>query len=555
MQKLISIFTAAFALMAVALLPEWIGRSVHATASRSRAQTKATADLSVTKTGTPNPAPAGADIVYTIVVTNNGPEVAPGVIFNDLPSAVTAFVSIDAPGWTTQTPPVGFTGNISGRNPAIQPGASSTITITMRTNANLPVGSLFSNVVNVGGDLTDPNPNNNAATQTTAVSGATGRADLAVSITDIPDPVASGQRLSYTITVNNLGPNVANDVSITTSHPANTTLASVTSNGSKCTAPAAGLSGSISCNFTAIPVNGSASITVTVNVIAASGSTLTESGSVTSGTPDPNMGNNSASTTTTVQGGGLVRLRWTQPVPSAANPAPAPTGLVVLGGGSTPGTESENLSEQESPLDVTGPCTLVRVNIYKSESTPVQTTPANRWASVPPNQLESTMAVAPAGSFYVITNVWNCNGTEVESGGSNEAGVPAGPTFDRIKIKPSGKMKIFGNGFTDPTMVFINGVAFSRAAVFTDSTFIVQKGSLVDGRISLDVLLPGVPAVVSAQTSNGGIGSTTFTLPTQFSSVTTGGLTSQDSQSSTNKKEGSHASPFARGVGAAHGGR
>ena len=553
MQKLISAFAAVLALAAVALLPQWMGRTVQARAFRVLPAAGGIADVSVTKTASPNPAPAGADILYTVVVRNNGPEVATGVILNDLPSAVTAFISIDAPGWSVATPAVGATGNISCRNPAIQPGISSTITITMRLSPNLPAGSLFSNVVNVGGDFTDPNPNNNAVTQTTAVSTAAGRADLAVSISDSPDPVASGRRVNYTITVNNLGPNAANDVSIITSLPRNTTLASVSSNGSKCAEPPAGGVGSINCNFTTVPVNGSASITVTANVIAVSGTSLTAIASVTSGTPDPNMGNNLASTSTAVEGGGIVRLRWTQPAPTAANPAPAPTGLVAVPGGLTAEAESDAPALQETPVYVTGPCSLVRVNVYKAESTPVQTIPANRWASVPPDQLESTMAVAPAGSFYIITNVWNCGGTEVESGGSNETGVPAGPTFNNIKVKPSGKMKISGSGFTDPTTVFINGVAFSRMAVFNDSTFIVQKGPLVDGRFSLDLLLPGVPAVVSAQTSSGGVGSTTFTLPTPLVGIATGDVTSQ--KASAQKKEVAHATPLAHGAGAARGRR
>ena len=119
------------------------------------------------------------------------------------------------------------------------------------------------------------------------------------------------------------------------------------------------------------------------------------------------------------------------------------------------------------------------------------------------------MAAAPGGSFYVITNVWKCGDMTVESGGSNQASVPAGPTIDRLKV--GGKIKTIGSGFTDPAQVFLDGIGFSKPAVFGDNTVVIQKGTLIDGRSILDVVTPGKTVVISVRNSNGGISSRAFT--------------------------------------------
>jgi hypothetical protein len=119
------------------------------------------------------------------------------------------------------------------------------------------------------------------------------------------------------------------------------------------------------------------------------------------------------------------------------------------------------------------------------------------------------MAAAESGSFYVITNVWQCGDTTVESGGSNQAGVPAGPTINRMKV--GGKIKAIGEGFTDPAEIFLDGVGFKKPAAFRDSTLIVQKGALTDGRFIGDIVTAGKTVVISVRNSNGGISSLAFT--------------------------------------------
>jgi hypothetical protein len=115
----------------------------------------------------------------------------------------------------------------------------------------------------------------------------------------------------------------------------------------------------------------------------------------------------------------------------------------------------------------------------------------------------------------VVTSLWGCGGTIIESGltgsgGSNQTGVPAGPVI--LSIKAGGKIKATGTGFTDDVQVFIGAVGFSRpASVRNENTLVVQKGALADGSNLGDVLTPGKTVIMSFRNRNGGIGSFSFT--------------------------------------------
>jgi hypothetical protein len=145
---------------------------------------------------------------------------------------------------------------------------------------------------------------------------------------------------------------------------------------------------------------------------------------------------------------------------------------------------------------------------------PVQTIPANLWVALPPTT-NTSVPVAPGGTFYAVTTLWNCGGNIVESGltgsdGSNQTGVPAPPTVMSVRV--GGKVRATGAGFTDSVAVFLEGVAFTKAAsVRNDNTLLIQKGTLVDGRSVSDVLLQGKTVLMSFRNSNGGIGAFAYT--------------------------------------------
>ncbi|MFY9555446.1 MAG: DUF11 domain-containing protein [Blastocatellia bacterium] len=334
------------------------------------------------------------------------------------------------------------------------------------------------------------------------------QADLGIMLTPSASTVASGERFIYTIRASNSGPGTATGVMVNTSTPVGTTLATISASQGTFTSPGVGGTGAIICSLGSIAVGGSATITISVNVLAASGSSLSDAATVSSSLADPNPANNSATAGTPVQGGGVVKLIWDQPTPSASNPTPAPINLRVVAG-ELAATEFRSTDSADSASALAdSPCALLRVNVYKSDVQPVLTMPDNLWKSVPRDQLQTAMAAAPGGSFYVITNVWQCGDETIESGGSNQASVPAGPTLARVKV--GRKIKVIGSGFTDPAQVFLDGVEFVKQTVFADSTLVVQKGALTDGRTITDVVRPGRTVIISVRNSNGGLSSIAF---------------------------------------------
>ena len=123
--------------------------------------------------------------------------------------------------------------------------------------------------------------------------GASGLADLSLTKTVDDTTVFSGDTVTFTLTVQNLGPSSAQDVMV--NDPIDTAsfgdVDAVASQGS-CDA-------TVSCSLGTIAANGTATITVTATVLARN-TTLTNTATASSSTPDPNPDNNQASATVTV---------------------------------------------------------------------------------------------------------------------------------------------------------------------------------------------------------------------------------------------------------------
>jgi uncharacterized repeat protein (TIGR01451 family) len=128
-------------------------------------------------------------------------------------------------------------------------------------------------------------------------------ADLSILKSDSPDPVPAGMNLTYTITVNNEGPDAAQFVFMEDSLPAGTTFVSLSAPaGWSCETPTVDSGGDVSCSIDPLAVGSSVfTLTVLVDTTVADGTVLSNTATVSSETADPNPGSESATVTTTVQ--------------------------------------------------------------------------------------------------------------------------------------------------------------------------------------------------------------------------------------------------------------
>ncbi len=237
------------------------------------------ADVAVTIGGPADPLAIGAQAVYQVQVTNNGPATATNVLVTDTFGANVRIVGATAPGLTF-TP----NGNVIVANlGSLANGSTTTLTVTVIPTAS---GAILDTAA-VQADQIDPNPSNNSAVANNLVNPA----DLAVTVTGSPGSVVVGAPITYLVTVTNTGPTTAANVILNNSLPAGSTLISSRASQGAVALAGTALTGNLG---TLAP---GASATVTIVVSSASVASDVDTASVTSDAYDPNPANNTASAT------------------------------------------------------------------------------------------------------------------------------------------------------------------------------------------------------------------------------------------------------------------
>jgi uncharacterized repeat protein (TIGR01451 family) len=277
------------------------------------------ADLSVTQVDDPDPVAAGSSLVYTLTISNKGPDSADSATLSDPLPAGTTFQALAAPaGWSCVTPAAGANGTVSCSTASFAVG-SDVFTLTVGVDAGTANGTVLSNTVAVASASVDPNPGaETAGADTTVVASTTA---VAITKTDSPDPVLAGANLTYTLTASNNGGVELESATVADTLPAGTTFVSLAAPaGWNCTMPAAGGTGTVSCD--AAPFTpGSAVFTLVVQVDPQQpGGTVLANQALLNVTDGGRTTTQTAEATTGVQGGSV--------------PPPVPTlgevGLIVL---------------------------------------------------------------------------------------------------------------------------------------------------------------------------------------------------------------------------------
>ncbi len=426
-------------------------------------------DLKVTKTHVGN-FTRGSSASYTISVSNVSTLGATSgvVTMNDtLPIGLTP-TGASGTGWSC---------SISGQTVSCVradslPVASSYASITLNATVLQSAPATVTNTATIAGG-NDANLLNNVATDVALVVSS---ADLAVSDAASPNPVAAGSNITYTQIVTNNGPSAADNATLVTAVPLNTTFVSLVGPaGWSCLTPAIGGTGSVVCSNANMPgsTSGTFTLVVKVNNAVANGTIITGTVSVGSAASDPISSNNRASATTVVGTSGPDLT-----VTNAASPNPVQAGnnitytQVVTNTGSTAataGTFSEATPANTSFVSVTPPTGWTCTSFPAS--------PCTR-ASVPAGTSGTFTVVykvsALATSGTVITDTVTVNASN-QSFGPNSATatdvVAAATQADLALSTAAAPSKVLaGNDITYTQTITNNGPAAATSASFTEAT-------------------------------------------------------------------------------------
>ena len=308
------------------------------------------ADLSVAKAIVTDPVVAGEAVEWAITVTNNGPSQALDVDVSDTPPVgVTGVVmTIDPADGTC----VGLTCTI----PTLPSGATVAIGVVGDLDPAAPDASTIANAAEVASAATpDPEPANDAVVSAPAT--VTTSADLTIEKTTVTTPIVAGGPVEWSITVINVGPSDAQNVTVDDTLPAEAVDVSLAPDQGTC--DAAG-----SCDLGTIVAGGSVDIVVTATVdpAAPDGGDLANSATVVADTADPDPGSNTAAALDTITTVADVGVALTAPVVVTPG-APATWTVALTNAGAS---DAQNVvvafpvpdGVTITDLDPDGPCVL-----------------------------------------------------------------------------------------------------------------------------------------------------------------------------------------------------
>jgi|GEM_PF-1634623 len=238
------------------------------------------ADLSVTKSDSADPVLVGDIFTFTLAVENLGPSAAADVVVQDTLPAGVSFVS--AVGCTHSA------GTVSCNIGALGSGASALRYIAVQAETT----GVITNTATVSASTLDPDTANNTDSETTLINLP--EADLAIA-KHAPTLAYTGDIVTYTIVITNLGPNTALSVVVTDTLPSGTSLVHANSTHGACTG-----TGPVVCELGDLTSGESATITLSVTAPGVAGN-ITNTAEVTTASHDPDADNNSASATTNIQ--------------------------------------------------------------------------------------------------------------------------------------------------------------------------------------------------------------------------------------------------------------
>ena len=435
--------------------------------------TKST-DLEVTLTASAR-VPINSPLTYTITVNNKGSEPANGIILVDtLPAGVTFAPAQSSQGCSYDA----NTNQVTCSLGELQPQTTTAATITVITPATVITNTLTNQVV-VTSNQADGNLANNIAEKSTQLSETVSKVDLKTEMTSNLETASINSSLIYTVTTTNLGPDLANNVVVTSTLPTGVTYDTEANKNLPCTNNAS----KVTCQLGSLTVNQPNLVPIHVTTSQTPG-TVTFTAEVTSDDFDTVSANNNASKAVTI-----ANLQFDLVIVDVvANPN---TGINVGSDLTYSVTIANNGATQASGVTLT---TTLPPQVSYISSTPVcthvggQVTCELGTLNANANQQVVITARALQLSTNSISNTFLVNGSGQDTNSSNNSkGVTLGSIVGQfadivVTVADGGKTVLVGSPMTYTITVANNGNTDDSAALNINLT----GGNITVGKITGD---------------------------------------------------------------------
>lgn len=459
---------------------------------------------------------SGGTLTYTIIVTNDGPSDATGVIVTDTLPADVTFTSGNVEGNAALV--TANNGVITADVGDLADGAFKTITIVVGVAPN--AADTLTNTATV---TNVPDTDSNTANDTdTAVTDVERQVDVGITKTASANPIA-GDMMTYTFLVENNGPGDARGVTVTDTLDNNLTFDSFAAGSSGATIVQAGQD----LTFTIGDLAAGASVTYTIDVLidsaVSNNASISNTAVVDTTDIDTNADNDSSTVPVTVGRQIDLTVSKDDNVTSGVPGQPVTYTIVAQNNGPSDASGVRIIDTLPAAFTVTA---VNQGNTTFVTSNGVITFTVGDLASGASETVTITGTIDSSATNELV-NAVVVEGTETETDNTNnddEVRTPLVPTFDLVLSK-TGLAEVAPGGNLTYT------INVSNAAGPSDATGLVISDTLPAGVTFVSGTINGQPATINGNvvTFNAGTlaagASVSATLTVTVSAGATGALT------------------------------
>ncbi|MDO8277025.1 MAG: SdrD B-like domain-containing protein [Burkholderiaceae bacterium] len=447
------------------------------------------ADLTVTKVSSvgSGSATVGSTISYTVTLVNLGPSTALNVTITDVLGTGLNLASSSSNRGTATV--VG--GSVGATTSSLS--LNQTLTLVVVASVTSSAAGTVTNTANGTSTTPDPTPSNTV----TVVVPVIGQADLTVTKVASVGSVTTGSTISYTVTLVNLGPSTAYDVTLTDIlSGGGLSYISSTSNGSVST-----VTGGVQARTSTLTLNQTLTLVVVASVTATTGN-ITNTVAGTSTTPDPVTGNNT--TTLLVPVSTPTDLSVTLSIPGTASAGSTVSGTVTFHNLST--VAADNLTRTLvlgggtfTAVQSSGVLTSSATATFNTTTMAANSSVSYTFTYVVPTSgaVSATASIATTTTETTTTNNITTSTTVVSTSSSSELSVTLSmPSQGSASGTATGTVTFYNSGSLQA-----NNVTRTLALKSGTITAVASGGTVLAGSVTVTFHVPSMAAGASASYS------------------------------------------------------